>query len=222
MSNKYHFNRRNLIEKIESSLSEKDSNKSLKQNLLPILKSFIDENYKNIKQLFIKDRDGLYCGILRSKTIDAVILSSFDAINTHAFPIANPTKADKLSIVAVGGYGRGNLAPGSDIDILILTPYKITPRIEQIVETLLYILWDLKLKVGYAIRSLEDNISKAQSDNTICTALLDARLISGDQDLWISFNSAFKLEVLNKLKEKYFYEKIKERDSRHKKMGDSR
>ena len=222
MSNKYHFNRRNLIEKIERFLSEKNSNKSLKQNLLPILKSFIDENYKNIKQLFIKDRDGLYCGILRSKTIDAVILSSFDAINTHAFPIANPTKADKLSIVAVGGYGRGNLAPGSDIDILILTPYKITPRIEQIVETLLYILWDLKLKVGYAIRSLEDNISKAQSDNTICTALLDARLISGDQDLWISFNSAFKLEILNKLKEKYFYEKIKERDSRHKKMGDSR
>ena len=222
MNNKYHFNRRNLIEKIESALSKKDSSKSLKQNLLPILKTFIDNNNANIKDLFMENKDGFYSGELRAKAIDAVILSTFDVVNTYAFPIANPTKADKLSIIAVGGYGRGNLAPGSDIDILILTPYKITPRIEQIVETLLYILWDLKLKVGYAIRSLEDNISKAKLDNTICTALLDARLISGDQDLWIQFNSVFKLEILNKLKEKYFYEKIKERDVRHKKMGDSR
>ena len=179
MNNKYHFNRRNLIEKIESALSKKDSSKSLKQNLLPILKTFIDNNYANIKDLFMENKDGFYSGELRAKAIDAVILSTFDVVNTYAFPIANPTKADKLSIIAVGGYGRGNLAPGSDIDILILTPYKITPRIEQIVETLLYILWDLKLKVGYAIRSLEDNISKAKLDNTICTALLDARLISG-------------------------------------------
>ncbi|MDG2001356.1 MAG: [protein-PII] uridylyltransferase [Alphaproteobacteria bacterium] len=222
MNNKYHFNRRNLIEKIESALSKKDSGKSLKQNLLPILKNFIDDNNANIKELFMKEKNGFYSGELRSKAIDAVILSTYDVINTHAFPIANPTKADKLSVIAVGGYGRGNLAPGSDIDILILTPYKITPRIEQVVESLLYILWDLKLKVGYAIRSLEDNISKAKSDNTICTALLDARLISGDQDLWINFNSAFKLEILSKFKEKYFYEKIKERDIRHKKMGDSR
>ena len=222
MNNKYHFNRRNLIEKIESALSKKDSSKSLKQNLLPILKTFIDNNNANIKDLFMENKDGFYSGELRAKAIDAIILSTYDVVNTYAFPIANPTKADKLSIIAVGGYGRGNLAPGSDIDILILTPYKITPRIEQIVETLLYILWDLKLKVGYAIRSLEDNISKAKLDNTICTALLDARLISGDQDLWIQFNSVFKLEILNKLKEKYFYEKIKERDVRHKKMGDSR
>jgi len=222
VNKKYHFNRRNLIEKIDSALSKKDSSKSLKQNLLPILKTFIDNNNANIKDLFMENKDGFYSGELRAKAIDAVILSTFDVVNTYAFPIANPTKADKLSIIAVGGYGRGNLAPGSDIDILILTPYKITPRIEQIVETLLYILWDLKLKVGYAIRSLEDNISKAKLDNTICTALLDARLISGDQDLWIQFNSVFKLEILNKLKEKYFYEKIKERDVRHKKMGDSR
>ena len=195
MNKKYHFNRRNLIEKIDSALSKKDSSKSLKQNLLPILKTFIDNNNANIKDLFMENKDGFYSGELRAKAIDAVILSTFDVVNTYAFPIANPTKADKLSIIAVGGYGRGNLAPGSDIDILILTPYKITPRIEQIVETLLYILWDLKLKVGYAIRSLEDNISKAKLDNTICTALLDARLISGDQDLWIQFNSVFKSEI---------------------------
>ena len=141
MNKKYHFNRRNLIEKIDSALSKKDSSKSLKQNLLPILKTFIDNNNANIKDLFMENKDGFYSGELRAKAIDAVILSTFDVVNTYAFPISNPTKADKLSIIAVGGYGRGNLAPGSDIDILILTPYKITPRIEQVVETLLYILW---------------------------------------------------------------------------------
>ena len=76
MNNKYHFNRRNLIEKIENALSKKDSSKSLKQNLLPILKNFIDDNNANIKELFMKNKNGLYCGELRSKAIDAVILST--------------------------------------------------------------------------------------------------------------------------------------------------
>ena len=154
--------------------------------------------------------------------IDAVILSVFDAINNYAFPIANPTTSDKLAVITVGGYGRGNLSPGSDIDLLVLTPYKMTPRIEQIVETLLYLLWDLKLKVGYAVRSLEETIVKARADNTICTTLLDARFISGNQDLWIKFNALFQSEILNKEKNNFFYTKLKERDSRHKKMGDSR
>ena len=80
-----------MIEKIENALSKKDSSKSLKQNLLPILKTFIDDNNINIKELFIKDKNGIYSGELRAKAIDAVILSTFDVINTHAFPIANPT-----------------------------------------------------------------------------------------------------------------------------------
>ena len=101
MNNKYHFNRRNLIEKIESALSKKDSSKSIKQNLLPILKTFIDNNNANIKDLFMENKDGFYSGELRAKAIDAVILSTFDVVNTYAFPIANPTKADKLSIICL-------------------------------------------------------------------------------------------------------------------------
>ena len=222
MVNNYHFNRRELIKKIEGSLSKKDSNKSFKKNLLPILSSFIEEHSKNIRKIFMDNKNGFYTGVLRAKMIDAVILSAFDTISLHAFPIANPTTSDKLAVIAVGGYGRENLAPGSDIDILILTPYKITPRIEQLLETLLYLLWDLKLKVGYSVRSLQETILKAKVDNTICTSLLDSRLISGNQNLWIEFNAVFQSEILNKEKNNFFYTKLKERDVRHNKMGDSR
>ena len=222
MISKYHFKRRELIHDIEIAIHEKNSQTSFKQKLLPILKKFIDEHSENIKNIYMKNKDGVGSGELRSKMIDAVILSAFDAINNYAFPIANPTTSDKLAVITVGGYGRGNLSPGSDIDLLVLTPYKMTPRIEQIVETLLYLLWDLKLKVGYAVRSLEETIVKARADNTICTTLLDARFISGNQDLWIKFNALFQSEILNKEKNNFFYTKLKERDSRHKKMGDSR
>jgi len=219
---KYHFKRRELIHDIEIAIHEKNSQTSFKKKLLPILKKFIDEHSENIKNIYMENKDGVGSGELRSKMIDAVILSAFDAINNYAFPIANPTTSDKLAVITVGGYGRGNLSPGSDIDLLVLTPYKMTPRIEQIVETLLYLLWDLKLKVGYAVRSLEETIVKARADNTICTTLLDARFISGNQDLWIKFNALFQSEILNKEKNNFFYTKLKERDSRHKKMGDSR
>ena len=222
MANNYHFNRRELIQDIELSISNKNYKTSFKQCLLPILKKFIDKNSSNIKKIYMKSKDGVGSGELRSKMIDGVILSAFDTINTYAFPIANPTTSDTLAVIAVGGYGRGNLSPGSDIDLLILTPYKITPRIEQLVETLLYLLWDLKLKVGYSVRSLEETILKARIDNTICTTLLDARFISGNQDLWMKFNSIFQSEILNKEKNNFFYTKLKERDFRHKKMGDSR
>ena len=222
MISNYHFNRRELMHDIELSILEKNSKTSFKQKLLPILKKFTDKHSENIKKIYMENKDGVGSGELRSKMIDAVILSTFDAINNYAFPIANPTTSDKLAVITVGGYGRGNLSPGSDIDLLVLTPYKMTPRIEQIVETLLYLLWDLKLKVGYAVRSLEETIVKARADNTICTTLLDARFISGNQDLWIKFNALFQSEILNKEKNNFFYTKLKERDSRHKKMGDSR
>ena len=160
----------------------------------------------------MEDKNGFYTGELRAKMIDAIILSAFDTLSLHAFPVAHPTTSDRLAVIAVGGYGRGNLAPGSDIDILILTPYKITPRIEQLLETLLYLLWDLKLKVGYSVRSLQETILKAKADNTICTSLLDSRLISGNQNLWLDFNKTFKSEILNNEKNNFFYTKLKERD----------
>ena len=85
------------------------------------------------------------------------------------------------TIVAVGGYGRGLLAPASDIDLLFLLPDKPTPAAQKVVETLLYVLWDLKLKVGHATRTVDECLKQARGDMTIRTTLIEARLVTGDK-----------------------------------------
>src|SRR5262245_9463428 len=89
-----------------------------------------------------------------------------------------------MAIVATGGFGRRLLAPASDLDLLFVLPYKQTPWGESVVEYLLYLLWDLGLKVGHATRSVEQSLKLSKSDITIRTALLDARYILGDQSLF--------------------------------------
>ena len=88
------------------------------------------------------------------------------------------------TIVAVGGYGRGMLAPFSDVDLLFLLPDKAPPGVEKVVEALLYVLWDLKLKVGHATRTIDECLKQARADMTIRTTLLEARFITGDKALF--------------------------------------
>ena len=116
--------------------------------------------------------------------MDQLIRVIFDFADQRIYPAANPSAAERLGVVATGGYGRGELAPLSDIDLLFLRPYKQTPRGEQIVEFMLYLLWDLGLKVGHATRSVAECIRLARSDMTIRTAVLEARYILGDTDLF--------------------------------------
>ena len=92
--------------------------------------------------------------------VDQLIRCLYDYAMEKAYPLANPTSAEKLTLAAVGGYGRGELAPFSDIDLLFLLPYKLTPHSEQVVEFMLYRLWDLGLKVGHAARTVQDCIIK--------------------------------------------------------------
>ena len=84
--------------------------------------------------------------------------------------------------MATGGYGRGTLAPGSDVDLLFLLPYKQTAWSESVVEAMLYVLWDLKLKVGHATRSVDECLREARADMTIRTSLLEARFLFGDEE----------------------------------------
>ena len=103
--------------------------------------------------------------------IDQLIRALFDVVTGELYPLANPTSGERLALVAVGGYGRGELAPYSDIDLLFLLPYKRTPHTEQVIESLLYLLWDLGLKIGHSTRSLDDCLRHANSDLTIRTSL---------------------------------------------------
>jgi [protein-PII] uridylyltransferase len=124
-----------------------------------------------------------------------------------------------LAVVAVGGYGRGELAPHSDVDLLFLLPYKITPRSEQVIESLLYFLWDLGFKVGHATRSVDDCLRQAGADVTIMTNLLESRFLWGDQPLFLEFRGRYRAEVQSGSGPRFIEAKLAERDRRHLRYG---
>ncbi|MCW5746341.1 MAG: [protein-PII] uridylyltransferase [Alphaproteobacteria bacterium] len=154
--------------------------------------------------------------------MDQLLRVLFDLANERVFPAANPSMGEQIALVATGGYGRAELAPQSDIDLLFLLPYKQTPRGEQIVEYLLYLLWDLGLKVGHATRSVEECIRHADKDATIRTALLEARYLWGEKKLFETLRREFAQKFLSGEGRDFVEAKLAERDSRHQRMGDSR
>jgi [protein-PII] uridylyltransferase len=126
------------------------------------------------------------------------------------------------TIIAVGGYGRGMLAPFSDVDVLFLMPDKARPGVEKVVEALLYVLWDLKLKVGHATRTVDECLKQARADMTIRTTLLEARFITGDRALFEKLTTRFDKEVVAKTAAEFVAAKLAERETRVRKAGASR
>ncbi len=153
---------------------------------------------------------------------DQIIRTLYDFILAHIYPQANPTESEHMAIVAVGGYGRGELAPYSDVDLLFLLPYKQTPWGEQAVEYMLYILWDLGLKVGHSTRSVDECIRLAKRDLTIRTALLESRYLWGDRQLYNDLVDRFEKEIIAGTGPEFVELKLAERDERHLRYGDSR
>ncbi|RYD55464.1 MAG: [protein-PII] uridylyltransferase [Sphingomonadales bacterium] len=135
---------------------------------------------------------------------------------------SNPSTAERMTLLAVGGYGRGEMAPHSDIDIAFLTPWKVTGWSEQVIESMLYSLWDMQLKVGHSSRSLDEMVRQAKSDVTVRTALLEARYVWGDTDLYEEASRRFKAEIQQDSARAFIADKLAEREARHKRMGDSR
>jgi [protein-PII] uridylyltransferase len=158
----------------------------------------------------------------QSFLIDQLIRVAFDFVAETVYPLANPTAGEKIAIVAVGGYGRGEMAPFSDIDLLFLLPYKRTPHTEQVVEYLLYLFWDLGLKVGHSVRSVEECLRQAKADLTIRTALLEARYLWGEQALYDDLKRRFESDILRSTAAQFVEAKLAERDARHQRVGDSR
>ena len=129
--------------------------------------------------------------------------------------------AGRLAIAATGGYGRGVLAPFSDVDLLFITRDAPSPPVLQVVEYMLYFLWDLGLKVGHATRSIDDCLTEAHGDATIRTSLLDARRITGDGALFEHFTARFAAACTAQGAGAYLAAKRAERDVRHRRYGDS-
>ncbi|MGL4395063.1 MAG: [protein-PII] uridylyltransferase [Hyphomicrobium sp.] len=168
------------------------------------------------------DGKGRQCAARLSHFQDELIRLIYDYTIAHVYRATNPSDAERMSIIATGGYGRGLLAPGSDIDLLFLLPYKQTPWGESVAEYMLYILWDLGFKVGHATRTVEQCIRLGRSDITIRTALLDARLIHGDRQLFAEFEDRFASEIISGSAREFIDAKMAEREERLRRTGESR
>ena len=131
-------------------------------------------------------------------------------------------QAAGVALVAVGGYGRGELAPNSDIDLLFLTAHDNDPAADIVVEALLYLLWDLGLKVGHAKRTVADTIRASREDQTILTGLLEMRFVAGDRPLARKLDGAFRREVARLKPVDFVDAKLQERDQRHDRQGATR
>ena len=174
------------------------------------------------ERLLIADRHGRRCAERLSLMQDEIVRLVFEFAIKHLYPAQNPSEAERMAIVATGGYGRGVLAAGSDIDLLFLLPYKQTAWGESVAETILYCLWDMGLKVGHATRTVNECIRQARADMTIRTSLLEARYLLGDHKLFDELVARFDKDVVQGTAAEFVAAKLAEREERHRRAGQSR
>ncbi|HEX5795455.1 MAG TPA: hypothetical protein VFY19_06425, partial [Geminicoccaceae bacterium] len=183
--------------------------------LLRRLKGWLERHHAGLRRQFEVDNDAEAVVFGRCRVIDALIFGLLDLAHRRVFRMANPTAGERLAVAAVGGYGRAELAPYSDVDLLFLYPYKRTAHTEQMIEFLLYRLWDLGLKVGQATRSTDDCVRLARSDLQVCTSLLEARFLWGERPVFDEFGARFAGEVVAGRSRVFVESKLAERDARH-------
>ncbi|HEY2226414.1 MAG TPA: [protein-PII] uridylyltransferase [Xanthobacteraceae bacterium] len=186
------------------------------------LKAALTAGRAKAEQLLLADRHGRLCAERLCFMQDEIIRLLFELAEKHLYPAQNHSTAERMAIVATGGYGRGILAPGSDIDLLFLLPYKQTAWCESIAEAILYCLWDMGLKVGHATRSIDECIRQSRGDMTIRTAILEARFLLGDRKLYDDLMQRFDKEVVAGTAREFVAAKLAEREERHRRAGQSR
>ena len=198
------------------------SERELRSALAQRLKAALIEGRARAEQLLLKDRHGRRCAERICRLEDEVIRLLFDVARKHLYPTQNPSESEHMAVIATGGYGRGLQAPGSDIDLLFLLPYKQTAWGESIAEAILYCLWDTGLKVGHATRSVDECIRQAKADMTIRTAILEARFLLGDKTLFDELQTRFDRDVVRNTGPQFVAAKLAEREDRHRRAGQSR
>jgi [protein-PII] uridylyltransferase len=186
------------------------------------LKDALNQGRTKAEQLLLKDRHGRRCAERLCRMEDEIIRILFEFVRKHLYPSQNPSDSEHMAVIATGGYGRGLQAPGSDIDLLFLLPYKQTAWGESIAEAILYCLWDTGLKVGHATRSVDECIRQAKADMTIRTAILEARFLLGDRNLYDELIKRFDNDVVRNTAAQFVAAKLAEREERVRRSGQSR
>src|SRR3569623_341826 len=186
------------------------------------LKVVLQDGRAKAEQMLRKDRLGRGCAERICRMEDEIIRLLYEFTRKHLYPSQNPSETERMAVVATGGYGRGLQAPGSDIDLLFVLPYKQTAWGESVAEAILYCLCDLGLKVGHATRSVDECIRQARGDMTIRTAILETRFLTGDQPLYDELVARCDKDVVQGTASEFVTAKLAEREERHRRGGQSR
>jgi [protein-PII] uridylyltransferase len=183
-------------------------------------RSYVSQGRSRLFERHRAGAGGLEIAAAWSTIMDHLIRHLFDAVSTvcgERYAQANP----RFALVAQGGYGRGELNPYSDIDLLFLYSWKMSPFVEAATEDLLHTLWDSGLQVGHAIRSVSECARLAESDMRVRTSLLDARFLCGNFTLYQEFENNVAARLITKGIRRFIREKLEENRARHEQYGGS-
>src|SRR6201994_4764263 len=206
------------------ALAEKHAGREdvFRSSVTQMLKAELMAARSAAQAMLLKDRHGRRCAERLCFVQDEIIRILFAAATQHLYRSPVPSGAERMAVVATGGYGRGLMAPESDIDLLFILPYKQTAWGEQVAEAILYCLWDMGLKVGHATRSVDESTRQARGDMPIRTAILETRFLTGDQPLYDELVERFDKEVVQGTASEFVTAKLAEREERHRRGGQSR
>src|SRR5262245_27812698 len=216
------FDAEAIAAELKELVAQHEGHKELRIAVAMRLKRALADSRKAAEANLLKDRLGVQCATDLCLVQDEIIRVLFGFATKHLHAPETRPEAERMAVVATGGYGRGLMAPGSDIDLLFLLPYKQTAWGESIAEAILYSLWDTGLKVGHATRSVDECIRQAKADMTIRTAILESRFLFGDRKLFDELVTRFDNEVVRNTASDFVAAKLAEREDRVRRSGQSR
>jgi [protein-PII] uridylyltransferase len=190
--------------------------------VLPLYKKFLNVEEHRLRLKHQAGGGGREICALRAELVDVLLQYVFGAAAATAAR-GNGAAMVPLALIALGGYGRGELNPFSDIDVMLLHKgtKKVSPHLEEMVEQVLYLLWDSGFKVGHSTRSIKEAIAEANRDMRTKTAMLEARFLAGDAELAREFRQQFRSKCVKGYEREYVELRMRDQVARHKKFGDS-
>ncbi|MBI4715640.1 MAG: [protein-PII] uridylyltransferase [Nitrospirae bacterium] len=189
--------------------------------LISDLKTYLRTRREEIRRLHEEGSSGHFVLIRLTSLIDTLITEIYQRELARHPTSGSGKLAEGCAVVAVGGYGRGELNPYSDIDIMFLYRNGMQDETERAAMEVLYLLWDLQFTIGHSTRTIAECVRIARSDITAKTALMEARLLTGSETLFEEFQKAFRSRVLPRRPEEYIEEKRREMRARHLQYGSS-
>src|SRR5437016_3354255 len=190
--------------------------------VLPLYKKFLNVEEHRLRLKHQAGGGGREICSRRAELVDVLLQYVIRAAEASAR--GNGAAKVPLAVVALGGYGRGELNPFSDIDVMLLHHQEkkgISPHLEEMVQQVLYLLWDSGFKVGHSTRSIKEAVAQANQDMRTKTAMLEPRFLAGDADLSREFRRQFRSKCVNGCEREYVELRIQDQVARHKKFGDS-